>query len=268
MVAIFAVLASLAPCSALAACPPGTLYPIEQSIFPFSVVRPNGGVIISGVNFGSAQGHLLIHLVNYRGRPLTYELVNMQWGDTFAAGTIPNPMTGVIKQQVTFEVFNECGTSSEVAGPPLTAIFTPSSDAQILPWQDVPCVMTSNNNGDSCRGKGGYSFPVECSWGLPVLGQAVTNTISSLHMSGLGGGNNGTDTYSTKLINGWIVESSTFDWANANDQSGLSGNGNSASMSFSAATTTWSVVWHENECWSLGYVSVVTITGPLGVPYH
>jgi hypothetical protein len=267
ILAIFALLASLAPCSAPAACPPGTPSPYEQTIFPFSVIRPNGGVIITGVNFGTTPGTILIHLTDYRGNQLDYPLDHLQWGDTFAAGTIQN-IQFVIGQQVTFEVKNACGDSSRTAGPPLTAIFTPNSDVAVLPWQDLPCVMTSNNNGDSCQNRGGHSFPFECSWGLPVLGQAVTNSFSGEHMSGWGGGNGGTDTFSTKLIKGWSVESSTFGWVNANDQSGASGGGNSASMSFSAAATTWTVVWRENSCWSLGYDGVVTVTGPRGVPYH
>jgi hypothetical protein len=280
--ALFAVLASLAPCSALAACPPGTPYPIEQSIFPFSVVRPNGGVIITGLNFGATPGELRIHVVDFRGNQLDYPLDHLQWGDTFAAGVIQN-IQSVIAQNVTFELINACGSSSRVAGPPLQAFFTPTMDATAIPVKDVSCIMTSNNTGDKCD-DGIGRIPSECR--IFVLGElspyglgpplSPTNFWGN-HHSGLGNGNSGTDNFSVNLRNTWTVQSvSSFDWEAVSEdgswstENTISQNGSKswANLSYSGSGDKWSVGWSQDSCVFVGYTGVVTITGPMGVPYQ
>jgi hypothetical protein len=78
--------------------------PTITSGFPFSQVTPRGEVILQGQNFGNLPGQLLIHLTHYLGHPLDLPLQNLQWGDTFVAGTIPDNSTGVLNQQATFTV--------------------------------------------------------------------------------------------------------------------------------------------------------------------
>jgi hypothetical protein len=280
IIAVFAVLASLAPCSALAACPPGTPYPIEQSIVPFSVIRPNGGVIITGLNFGATPGELRIHVVDFRGTGLDYPLDHLQWGDTFAAGVIQN-IQSVIAQNVTFELINACGTSSKIAGPPLQAFFTPTVDVTAIPVKDVSCIMTSNNTGDKCD-DGEGRIPVECTL-LGGQGQYGTGPLPSPinfwanHHSGLGGGNSGTDNFSVNLRYTWTVQSvSSFYWAAFSEdgswytENAISQNGPKswANLSYSGSGEKWSVGWSQNSCVYVTYNGVVTITGPMGVPYQ
>ena len=85
------------------------LGPVITSIFPFSRITPGGAVILLGQNFGNLPGQILIKFQNQLiGTPLE----NIQWGDTFAAGTIPSDITGVTDQQVTLTVFAQCGAAS------------------------------------------------------------------------------------------------------------------------------------------------------------
>jgi len=85
--------------------------PLIISIFPFSVIKPGGGVIVQGVNFQSQPGRLLLNL-NVSGMQL--DLTNLQWGDSFAAGTIPM-ITGVPDQPGFLQVVTHDG--KETSGP-------------------------------------------------------------------------------------------------------------------------------------------------------
>jgi hypothetical protein len=282
IIAVFAVLASLAPCSALAACPPGTPYPIEQSIVPFSVVRPNGGVIITGLNFGATPGELRIHVTDFTGRGLDYPLDHLVWGDTFAAGVIQN-IQSVLGQNVTFELINACGTSSKISGPPLQAFFTPTMDVSAIPGTVVSCVKTSLNSGDSCQHDPPANIPGECNiGGLGIYGTGPPGVQGPYaywadHHSGWGNGNQGTDNFSATLAHTWTVQSvKPFGWtATAEDgswdtQNTINSRGPKtwARVSYSGSGNKWSVEWSENGCTDVSYLGIVMATGPMGVPFQ
>ena len=120
--------------------------PQINSLVPFSAVTPGGGLILVGENFGYLTGAILIHLTDYLGHPLDRALQNLQWGDLFAAGTIPGDISGVLDQQATLTVVAQCGAVSN----PWTAHFTAAPDvADLALFYDAPgsfsCSMSTGS---------------------------------------------------------------------------------------------------------------------------
>jgi hypothetical protein len=298
-----AVLATLAPRAALAndglllaACilaPP----PSEQSLFAFSM-QPGSNIVIFGANFfGPMDGQILIHLTDYLGNPQVMSLTINFWSDGYVGGIVPpappvgsfpiggasppaagfSTLYGVMSQTVTFEVVTWCGRSSAASGPLVPAAFTPFMDIEPLSWIYVTCSMTSNNSGDGCQDTGGQNWPSECEWpavGLPPLGTgspASTTGFVANHYSGWGSGNTGTDTFVAHLINQWSVEAVTSFTVDPMHVDGSYDNsaGMWANLSFApSAQNSWTVHWRQDACSLLVYSGLISVTGPIGVPYN
>ncbi len=240
------------------------LGPTITSIFPFSVVKPGGEVIIEGQNFGNLPGQILINFPSQKtfvGTPLE----NIQWGDTFAAGTIPAGITGVPDQEVTFTVVAQCGAVSNS----WAAKFTATRDIVALPYDRISCFFSSvgAGNSDECQGWGQSNFPIECGF-LPTGGTAPGATgFQGYHASGWGfSGESGNDAFTASTLNnGWVVDSVT----------GLSGwkvgNGSHATESwvspFGATSPGVQVNFYADNCGAILYYGDIIVTGPKGVPY-
>jgi hypothetical protein len=120
--------------------------PTVTSVFPFSVIKPLGGVILQGQHFGNLPGQFLIHLTNYKGQSIDLPLEGVQWGDTFVAGTIPY-IDGVLKQTATFTVLTGCGASTT-----WQATFTPITEEVLVPFARLTCSTSIGASvSDQCQ---------------------------------------------------------------------------------------------------------------------
>jgi hypothetical protein len=302
--AALAVLATLAPRALLAN--DGLLFaacalapaPSEQSLLAFSM-QPGSTIAIFGANFfGPVPGQILIHLTDYMGNPLVLPLTQNFWSDGSVGGNIPPPppagsfplggasppvpttfpmIYGVESQTATFEVVTWCGKSSAESGPLLSAAFTPFMDIEPLQWFYITCSMTSHNSGDGCQNQGGQNWPSECEWpeGLSPVGTgtppASTIGFFANHYSGWGGGNHGTDTFVAHLINHWSVDAVAGFTVNPMHVDGSYDNSSGmwANLSFAPSPqNSWTVQWRQDACSLLVYSGLVSVTGPIGVPFN
>ena len=237
------------------------LGPVITSIFPFSRITPGGSVILLGQNFGNLPGQILIKFQNQLiGTPLE----NIQWGNTFAAGTIPSDITGVTDQQVTLTVFAQCGAASN----DLSVHFTAARDMAAIPLPRITCsTSVGAGNSDQCQNWGQDNWPAECGC-CPNFGlQKGPTGFYGYHASGWGfSGETGNDQFwpLPMLQNGWVLSS----------VSGLSwdkiGNGSYANESASQPGTSApnvSVNWKADNCGVIFYWGDMYINGPAGVAY-
>ena len=151
-------------------------------------------------------------------------------------------------------------------------------DLEPLQWFYISCSMTSHNSGDGCQGQGGNNWPSECEWpnpGLPPVGTgpAPASTIGFFanHYSGWGGGNHGTDTFVANLINGWSVEAITGFTVDPMHADGSPDNSSGMRAKLPSAPSpqnSWTVEWRQDACSLLVYNALVSVTGPIGVPYN
>ncbi len=238
------------------------LGPTIASIFPFSVIKPGGEVILQGQHFGNLPGQILIVFQN---QLIGANLTNIQWGDTFAAGTIPQGITGEPDQEVGLYVINSCGAASNH----VTAKFTATRDLIALPFDQINCGSTVNfDNSNACQRNGNYGTPPECG-GIPTFGTEPGPTgFQGFHFSGWGfSGEGGNDQFwGPTLKNGWGFDSAsplagsyvgTFYQPTYWYQSPVGGQ-----------ETKVSVNWQCDNCGGIFYYGNIYITGPKGVPYQ
>jgi hypothetical protein len=238
------------------------LGPVITSIFPFSQITPGGGVILIGQNFGDLPGQIVIKFTNQLiGTPLE----NIQWGNTFASGTIPKGITGQPDEQVTLTVFAQCGAASNE----LSEHFTAARDMAEIPFNRITCsTSVGAGNSDQCQDWGQDNWPLECGC-CPSFGlQKGPTGFYGYHASGWGfSGETGNDDFwsSPALQNGWVLSS----------VSGLSGTriggGSFANVASSSPpgsnTPNAAVSWKADNCGVIFYWGNMNITGPAGMPY-
>jgi hypothetical protein len=236
------------------------LGPAITSIFPFSVIKPGGGVIIAGQNFGDLPGQILM---KFQNQLVGVPLQNIQWGDTFASGTIPQGISGQPDQQVVFTVVAQCGAVSNE----WSAMFTAARDIAALPFGRIDCsTSVGAGNSDQCQDWGQNNQPTECfqfhTFGL----QPGATGFYGYHASGWGfSGESGNDQFWATLNNSWVLDSIT----------GLSGtrvgNGSDANEWNPSQPGTpnpkLTVLWHADNCGIILYWGDMMITGPRGLPY-
>jgi hypothetical protein len=236
--------------------------PTVTSVYPLSVIKPLGAVILLGQHFGSLPGQFLIHVTNYKGQSIDLPLDGVQWGDTFVSGTIP-PMSGVLKQQAIFTVIARCG-----AWTAWEATFNPLTSWVQIAFEQVTC-STSIGAGpsDRCQNWGNTNYPFEC-WVNPTyeVAPGEPNSYYGFHASGWGGGNSGYDQFwpSPPLKNDWGYDSYTLDWYDLGGGSNQTVTGVNTS---NPAAPVLSVNWHVDACGVVEYGGVIFITGPANVPY-
>ena len=246
--------------------------PQINSLVPFSAVTPGGGLILVGENFGYLTGAILIHLTDYLGHPLDRALQNLQWGDLFAAGTIPGDISGVLDQQATLTVVAQCGAVSN----PWTAHFTAAPDvADLALFYDAPgsfsCSMsTGSTDHDACEDQGRRNFPPECgccaNW--PSGGGDLGN-FAGYHDSGWGiQGNGGNDQYwlTAPLQHGWVLNSTSTEVTVQVNNGGRVSVDGSLTSDPGTSSPRLGVDWYVNNCGAIFYTGHMIVTGPAGVP--
>ncbi|CAN3990494.1 hypothetical protein [Methylocystis bryophila] len=236
--------------------------PTITSVFPFSVIKPGGSIILQGENFGSLPGQIVIR---FQGQLIGTNLENIQWGDAFAAGTIPQGISGQPDQRASIYVVASCGAVSNS----ITAQFTASRDLVALPFDDIGCSSTATlGNSDACQKNGSYGTPLECALS-PTFGLEPGPTgFQGYHASGWGfSGEAGNDQFSgPSLKNGW-------GFASASSFSGdYIGTFYQPTYWFQSsvgdANPKVSVNWQADNCGLIFYYADIYISGPTGVPYQ
>jgi len=243
--------------------------PTITSMFPFSVIKPGGGVIVEGQHFGNLPGQLLIHLNLYQGPgyfggSIDVPLENLQWADTFVAGTIPTTIAGVLDQEATLTVVASCGATSN----PWSAYFTAARDYVSLEMDRINCMIVfAGGPSDQCQWSGGQNWPIECGC-CPSFGLDPGDFgIYGYHASGWGGGCNGYDWFWATLNNQWVVASvGTLNLDTVGNTSTANVNGVNPAGG-TPQTPQIVVQWHADACGAVQYYDLVSIAGPVGVPY-
>ena len=237
------------------------LGPVITSIFPFSNITPGGAVILLGQNFGNLPGQILI---KFQNQLIGTSLENIQWGNTFAAGTIPQGITGVPDQEVTLMVFAQCGAASNE----LSAHFTATRDMAAIPFPRITCsTSVGAGNSDQCQNWGQDNWPAECGC-CPTFGlQKGPTGFYGYHASGWGfSGETGNDQFwpSPVLQNGWVLSSvSGLAW----DKIGGGSYANESSSQPGTNAPNVSVNWKADNCEVIFYWGNMNIIGPAGVAY-
>lgn len=213
--------------------------PMITSVFPFSVIKPNGAVILQGQNFGSFPGQLLLNGPEFPGGSLS--LSSLQWGDSFASGVIPN-VFGVRDQKATLQIVTSTGRKSNV----VAVEFTAAREVRML-------------TGDVFHGK-----PSE--GGLLFVGNATTEytlkVLSSPDSNAFG--NSGTDAFECLLKNGWVY----FGFAWTDDTSGINGSPfGPLPEPVNRSDISLFISWFYNSFGSAQYGIRVFAIGPIGVPF-
>ena len=241
------------------------LGPTITSIFPFSVNKPGGTVILQGQKFGNLPGQILINLSSlqqFTGIPLTI----LQWGDTFAAGVIPEGINGAPDQEATFTVVAQCGAVSNS----WRAKFIATRAIVTLPFDQISCFSFAIGNSDNCQNIGQRNFPLECGSILPIGTANPPTGFEGYHASGWGGGETGSDAFYTPfdLKNGWVVDYVTdLSWAGYGGGSYAAEAGASPSGATNPNVNV-NVNWKADACGAIIYTGDIIIIGPLGMPYH
>ncbi len=159
--------------------------PQIDSVFPFSSIRPGGGVIVMGSSFGPQPGKFRLKLQS----GLVTDLTGLEWGGKAIGGTIDPGISGVVDQPATLQIVRANGQiSNEV---PVT--FTARREVQWLPMESVRFSCASGSDTNKCNewqagaDMGPHSFQAY---------HACTGIFLSCHDSGK-------DVYSATLANGW-----------------------------------------------------------------
>ncbi len=138
-------------------------------------------MIVQGQNFASADGSFgQFQLILNSGD--TYPLQNMQWSDTFAAGTIPDYWGAQVDTGAILRIVRSDGVISN----PLPVSFTATRDFTVLPSTDMQITCSQGADGNWCPSFGDH-----------------TSSASGEHSSSYGH-DMGVDQFDAVLQNGWV----------------------------------------------------------------
>ncbi|MDQ6770458.1 MAG: hypothetical protein M3Z54_10780 [Gemmatimonadota bacterium] len=170
-----------------------SLRPLITSVFPFSKITPGGGVIVQGENFAAPDGSFgkfELILCPIPSKPCNYfsgtrvTLENMQWGDTFAAGTLPTNWVGLTDVSAKLSITRSDGPSSDL----IPVEFIATRDFAVLPSSDVQADCSQGADDNNCQ------LPRR-DWGdFSATGAHRTSY----------GNDMGVDRFTATLQNGWV----------------------------------------------------------------
>ena len=128
--------------------------PHIDSVFPFSVIRPGGAVIVQGVNFGPEPGRFLLRLQGGQ----EFQMGGLTWAGNSVSGNIEPTISGVPDQPATVQVVRADGAGSNAA----PVQFTAARDLQLVTGHPevIECIAgqeadekntaTTKYSGNSC----------------------------------------------------------------------------------------------------------------------
>jgi hypothetical protein len=216
--------------------------PVITSVFPFSVIQPNGGVIIQGVNFGESPGQFIMNGSEFAGGSIS--LGSLTWNETVIGGVIPN-IFGVRDQQVTLQVITNTGQRSNA----MPVQFTAAREVQALP-ADIFQVGISDSSVV------GYADP-------PITFEYYH--FDDIPVVDMFTGNSGTDYFTTDLKNGWVYYSYQWTLETSGVQGGPFG---PDPEPVGQAHIELAISWSYGPLSSAQYGITIYGIGPVGVPYQ
>ena len=218
------------------------LRPRITGVFPFSIIRPSGGVIVQGINFFASAGQFLL-LLSESGTK--YELTNLQWANTSVAGVIPWDIAGVPDQPAFLQVIRPDGFMSNEWPVQFTAARVPA----LLPGTALTPVQCGSGGDDFCyTGSDTDHF-----------------TVAGAHAMSLGlYSANGTDVWNCNLKNGWVFDH--YQWGANNGING--GPFGQAPDPVGLAEFTLAISWGFGWFGSSNYELSVFVVGPAGMPFN
>jgi hypothetical protein len=240
--------------------------PTITSVFALGFSTPGALTLLRGENFGDLPGQVVIHVTDWQGNLVEAQLQNLQWGDTYVAGTVP-AITGVPDQEATITVVAQCGATSNT----LQLHFTAARDVADLAYPDpnpkpvnrtFECsISTGSSASDACENLGGDSFPEECGCCAP-WGQGPQSSLPNLvgyHASGWGGGNGGNDQFRffPALNWGWVLDSTSVDWTTMVNNGGTVSVDGSLTTNSPVSNPRLGVDWNVNACGGIFYLGPV-----------
>jgi len=220
--------------------------PRIDSVFPFSVISPGGGVIVQGVNLGASPGKFLLKLQDGQAT----EMGSLTWADTAVSGNIEPGIGGVLDQAATLQVIRADGSASNE----MPVQFTARREIRLLPMADVQCSAEDKTDLDTCNDRNDPNSP---------------DTIRGFHQCRdvadwvFGCNDSGVDAFWTTLANGWKVNSAI-----------LTSVGGGVAQSpptivqegpGPAKVTVW---WDTRDLMVVGYAGRVFIEGPAGTSHR
>jgi hypothetical protein len=218
----------------------------------FGFPTPGGTLAIIGKNFGTNPGSVVATLTTWNGQTLQKTLKVIEWKNTIVGVEFPTDITGVKQGNGTLRL-----TAGNSTSDPRSFTFFPTQDFRELPGGDVKLISCGDDsNADECNG---HKDPDDSSWFTAGSGDAL----SGFHMNVWGaiGDDTGTDSYQISLANGW--EMVNFYWdVDGDEVSATKPSGFKPTANWSPSTN-WVVTPND----TLFYQGVITIHGPLGVPY-
>jgi len=222
--------------------------PTITNVFPFSIIRPNGGVILQGKNFGDHPGQFLLKAAGFKGGNVS--LGDLQWSDTVVSGIIPN-IFGVLDQPARLQIVTADGKFSNEW--PVT--FTAAREVRLLPGNIFKINMGGHDR---------YNF-------LELGDETKGYTARIAHVSdptpgaNLFGGGDGTDTLVCQLKNGWVYAG--FEWSD--DTKGINGSPfGPLPEPIGTTSVQFAVAWFHDTFSSALYGLSITALGPVGVPFQ
>jgi hypothetical protein len=174
-----------------------------------SIIKSSGSFNISGWDFGEA-GTVDIHFTNdafsspsldghHDAKPK-----KLDWEQWVMTVTMPD-VIGVAQQPVDITFTTKDGRKSNT----WKAQFVPAMELVDLPWQNVIISCSNQGDVDLCQ-PGTITFSALCSLNQPGRG-VPPDTIQAVHVGCQGDSDNGTDSYTAILTNGWVVAALDFD---------------------------------------------------------
>lgn len=218
--------------------------PHIDSLFPFSVFSPGGGVILLGSGFGASPGQVRMQILNH---PYSY-LGELSWSDKSVGGTIDPDLAGLTDQQVALYVVTASGVASNI----VRVRFTARRELVLVPPGDMGFTCGRESDVNEC----GFSEP---SWSPPPTFTGRHRCTGAFDPY-FGCNDAGRDVFYAdfSLRSGWKV-----------DHAGLEVYRGRASLSGAepgSSLANGTVSWDTLENTSLYSVNVY-VSGPAGTPY-
>ncbi len=216
--------------------------PRITSVFPFSVIKPGGGVIVQGERFGPSPGHFRLKLSN---GPVT-ELGNLTWSDTSVSGNIDPNLSGVFDQPATLQIVN----GFEMDGNEMPVTYTAAREVRMLPITDVQCSAEPKTDNDKCN-----DFGPE--FNVSFNGFHQCRDVAD-HVTGCW--DSGVDAYWSTLGNGWKLHS-------VEHYQGKSYSGPPNVVEEGPGPIKITVWWDTRANMSVNYTGRIYIEGPVGTSW-
>ncbi len=158
-------------------------------------LMPGGGFMVAGVALGAQAGTARLDWMSQSGGlNLFVEL----WKDNFAVLTVPDNLSGILRQTARLTLTRKDGKGTNT----LTVPFEPLTDLKLLPSRDTIVVCSNGADINDCE-----KLPDQTFEGTHANTFDVSN-------------DGGEDKFKVSLKNGWVVDSWDFGQGGVDDRRG------------------------------------------------